>query len=88
MTDIIYKVFHEGDEILDETATLEGAKKFADEWWAEACQDFGDNVTRTDTVEIFSYNIETDERLATESYEVSDDCYHGDYAEHNTHWGL
>ena len=88
MNDIIYKVFRGSEEIFDECDSIEEAKRLSDDWWSDHCLDYSDNVTRTDTFQIVTYNTETDERLATESYEVRDDCYHGDYAEHNTHWGL
>lgn len=88
MDNIIYKVYYHGVEILDEAATLEGAKRFADNWWAELHAGCRDNRVRGDCVVITAYDVDEDRIVESIRHGIIDDGYHGDYAEHNTQWGL
>jgi hypothetical protein len=88
MNRVIYRVFYNGEEILDEAASLERAKAFADDWWGEKHQEFRDNKERNGIVTIAAYDVDTDNKVMSFTYSVSDDGYHGDYIEHNTYRGL
>jgi hypothetical protein len=88
MNQIIYTVYHHGVEILDESSTLEDAQAFADDWWGEKHQEFRDNKERSDYVIIAAYDVEKDIVVNRIKYVVTDDGYHGDFAEHNTQRGV
>lgn len=88
MTNITYAVYHDGEIVVDDADTAAEAKKKADEWWDDENEQHSDNVERSAKVQIVGYDSETYQNLTAESYTVECDCYHGDYAEHNTRWGV
>lgn len=81
-----------GDEYFDaEFKTKDDAEKDADERFNDQCAE-GDESTENQEIDVeyirFSWNDETGERVIHDRVEdtLFYEYYHGDYAEHNTHY--
>lgn len=94
MDNILFDFECDGERHDLECATKEAAAEWADNWFAEKWADEGlrNGETREDEGEIigYRYDDETGEKVevSREKYALEYEAYHGDYAEHNTHWGL
>lgn len=81
-----YSVRHNNKIVFNYLDTAAEAKKKADDWWSEENLELANGAVASDTVEILGVD-EDNEILTVEEYEVETEGYHGDYTEHNTHWG-
>ena len=101
MTSGIYWTFEYDGEIFDLEMESEAALfEYIDNWWAEKHSDeeMKNGETREDTGFVVQFTRpETPEEielhgdmieLSRAEYPLSYEYYHGDFAEHNTHWGL
>lgn len=93
MTDTFW-TFEQDGEIYDaDFDTKEKAQQRADELWADnPCNDDMCNgeISEAD-IYLINYSYDDDGERAIISREFSTvyhEYYHGDFAEHNTHWGL
>lgn len=90
--DILYMVDYHGKEVAEGPDRAKVVKS-ANEWFAEQSEDVpmrsGD--TREAECEIIKFRYDDDGEmvvLSREPHTLNYEYYHGDYAEHNTHWGL
>lgn len=95
MADIFYTFEHDGERHDLECTTQKAVEEWADEWFSERCHE-GDRALRngesfSDEGFIIKYQVDDDgvvTDLERTKYALEYEYYHGDYAEHNTHWGL
>lgn len=85
--DITYDIEYEGELQGYACQCTKEAEQTADEWFKERFEGGANGDTESDTVQIVGTDDNLDE-ISRYDYEVSFEYYHGDYAEHNTHWGL
>ena len=75
------------NELIGENIKPSTAESYAEDWWADKNEELSNGKTAEDVVEIVAFD-ENENELSRYRYKVSFTGYHGDYAEHNTHWGL
>jgi len=92
--EILWTYERNGEWFDGDWQTKEAAKQYANDRFAE---EFDDEPASNGSVEeeeafliSFTYDNEIGERIekTREKITLSFEHYHGDYAEHNTHWGL
>lgn len=93
MTQIFWEYEYDGELSDGEYGSQKAAQAAADEWWAERCQDnegMRNGETFEDDIELVAFKHTDDDpvEIARTKSSVEYEHYHGDYAEHNTHWGL
>lgn len=90
----VYWTFeHDGENQDLDLASQEAAEQAADDYWADKFSDesLPNGTVREDSCELIAYSVNAagDEfELARKKHNLCFEAYHGDFAEHNTHWGL
>jgi len=93
MAEKLYNFEHDGEMMDIEANTKQQAEVWADEWWKDRCQeeglrngDFRDSQGEIIKL-VYDKNNEAIEKERT-THELLYVEYQGDFAEHNTLWGL
>ena len=88
MTEYFYSIIYDGDDFGHEHGTIEAAQAWADDWWAERCEEEGgrNGEVVADEVEIVRCHYTYDDLVEDERipYRVEHEFYHGDRKEHGT----
>lgn len=93
--EIFYTCEVDGERQDLECKTANEVREWADNWFAEKCQEsdypLRNGQTFSDEAVLIKYSVNDDgeeTELEREKMVLEYEHYHGDYAEHNTHWGL
>ena len=89
----LYTFEYDGKRFDLECVSSKDLEAWVDNWWAEHCQE---EACRNGEIiksegEIITFRFSDDGETIDhkrEKYPLEYEHYHGDYAEHNTHWGL
>lgn len=91
--EIFYDFEHDGERMVLEFTDEKKVCEWADEWFAARFDDeeMRNGETREDEGYIIKYSTDDDGEetiIERKKHELYYEYYHGDFAEHNTHYGL